>query len=823
MKKVSLARTWAAFGASAILVSVGMATATPAMAATTTVTTEQELVEAIIAANFNPDPDTIVLSGGGITLTDNLPMVTSALTLTGPGSDVFTIDANNLDLSDINTTYDVINAQMVPSDGPVYLLTLSGFTISNTAYIGIYVNGPSVSIDDVVITEGVGPEACGLELNNLSGTVTNSAFHAGCGEATVGIYGQEVVSISNTEFSGLAADGLSADLSGDTTLALDNVTSAYNGGAGIYLDAGGNSVVTVTGSALNENAGNGVKVDGYESAQVRLNGIDAINNSGSGVFLDIYDRPQVALNDIEVTGNAGHGVELIAGDDATTTIVGGLVNGSGASGFYLDTYNSAHVGLDGVEVSGNSGHGIELSGVDETTSTFTNVIAAGNGSTDEFNYGLRLVAGGTASVDVVDTITSENGYGGLYAELEGKSTTEILNLAATNNVVTQAETYVLDGATLSIDGVTATGAADAGVLLSSESTVPIVAKRLVSTGNSPGLALFSYVPEAAFDVTASSVSGSSEAPGVFIFGTGTVSIAASTVTDNPFGGVFIQSDASLVTISDATIADNGGGAGSEWLDSFGGVLVFSDEANVLIDRSTISGNTAVAGAGIYAGRWETQLPGVINITSSTISGNTAEQSGALQFESGVAAVISHTTITDNTSADNGPAVELEERDSVISHTIIADNRQGTDLFAEPATTINYSLIGEAEDDAPVLTALQNGTGNLIGMSAKLGPLANNGATTLTHLPLAGSPAIDSGNPQISGAPALDQRDAKRIVRVIDIGAVEVAAVTPGGGGGNTIANTGSEGVPAWVVGTLLALVSIGAGSMVLGMRRGLRA
>ena len=72
MKNVSPARTWAAFGASAILVAAGMATATPAVAATATVTTEQELVDAINAANVNPDADTIVLSGSGITLTDSL-------------------------------------------------------------------------------------------------------------------------------------------------------------------------------------------------------------------------------------------------------------------------------------------------------------------------------------------------------------------------------------------------------------------------------------------------------------------------------------------------------------------------------------------------------------------------------------------------------------------------------------------------------------------------------------------------------------------------------------------------------------------------------
>jgi hypothetical protein len=57
----------------------------------------------------------------------------------------------------------------------------------------------------------------------------------------------------------------------------------------------------------------------------------------------------------------------------------------------------------------------------------------------------------------------------------------------------------------------------------------------------------------------------------------------------------------------------------------------------------------------------------------------------------------------------------------------------------------------------------------------LGPLANNGGPTLTHMPQAGSPAIDQG----SGCPAIDQRGAARPVGpACDIGAVEYGASLP---------------------------------------------
>src|SRR6185295_16971539 len=62
-------------------------------------------------------------------------------------------------------------------------------------------------------------------------------------------------------------------------------------------------------------------------------------------------------------------------------------------------------------------------------------------------------------------------------------------------------------------------------------------------------------------------------------------------------------------------------------------------------------------------------------------------------------------------------------------------------------TSSFNLIG----DGTGTTGITNGSnGNLIGTSgspidALLGPLANNGGSTLTHALLPGSPAIEAGN------------------------------------------------------------------------------
>ena len=72
------------------------------------------------------------------------------------------------------------------------------------------------------------------------------------------------------------------------------------------------------------------------------------------------------------------------------------------------------------------------------------------------------------------------------------------------------------------------------------------------------------------------------------------------------------------------------------------------------------------------------------------------------------------------------------------------------------------------------------TGNLIGSDPLLGPLQNNGGATFTHYLLSGSPAIDAGNPDVTGSggftcQATDQRGVPRPQGAqCDIGALEVS-------------------------------------------------
>ena len=62
-----------------------------------------------------------------------------------------------------------------------------------------------------------------------------------------------------------------------------------------------------------------------------------------------------------------------------------------------------------------------------------------------------------------------------------------------------------------------------------------------------------------------------------------------------------------------------------------------------------------------------------------------------------------------------------------------------------------------------------------GVNLRLGPLADNGGLTKTHLPQTGSPALDFGTN--TGCPATDQRGQSRPVNsTCDVGAVERQSV-----------------------------------------------
>jgi len=302
------------------------------------------------------------------------------------------------------------------------------------------------------------------------------------------------------------------------------------------------------------------------------------------------------------------------------------------------------------------------------------------------------------------------------------------------------------------------------------------------------------------------VSTNNRDAGIAITGGVTATITNSRVTNNGFGGSVVLgaglqiTGGSNVTVNNSVVSGNtnSGDGGGAWINggsltinnstfsgnssgaTGGGIFLFQQAASapvVNVNESTISGNNATrAGAGI-----EINTNGTVNLRNATISGNTVAPTGVsgggIQVTTGGRLNSTNATIVNNTAPAGGGVAVINTGAASFFNTIVANNTVGD--CAGTVTSTGNNLSSDASCAGFNQPSDQNST------NPNLGPLANNGGATLTHLPLPGSPAIDRGSN--TGCPATDQRAATRPqdgdgngTAVCDIGAVEVqgAVVAP---------------------------------------------
>jgi hypothetical protein len=211
-----------------------------------------------------------------------------------------------------------------------------------------------------------------------------------------------------------------------------------------------------------------------------------------------------------------------------------------------------------------------------------------------------------------------------------------------------------------------------------------------------------------------------------------------------------------VTIVRSTIS------GNHTPDQGGGI--FSDGPLTITD-STISGNmsTADEGGGIFIEN------GALTIVNSTISGNAASSSGGGIFNnppvgSANSVRILNSTITANSGSAGGGVATFDPGVIALRNTVLAGNsgQSGSPDANGTLSSEGFDLIG----DTAGATIVGDTTGNITGQAPGLAPLADNGGPTETHALLAGSPALDAGDPNgcvdAAGAPlTTDQRGVPR--------------------------------------------------------------
>jgi FG-GAP-like repeat len=289
--------------------------------------------------------------------------------------------------------------------------------------------------------------------------------------------------------------------------------------------------------------------------------------------------------------------------------------------------------------------------------------------------------------------------------------------------------------------------------------LPTINSRITIEGNGATIARQGSAPAfnliiVSGDLTLESLTLSGGSNGVFNLGT--LSINNSTVSGNQRG----VSNFGTLSIKNSTISGNTGGGISNFY------------ATLTIENSTISGNVGDQGGGI------SNISGGVTITNSTISGNIANAGGGLLntplygycefFNSCSPATLA---LNNSLIAGNQAAVapEIENVGSVVNGN-------------------NFNLFGSNSDAG--VTGFTPGPTDIVpsvSLANILGPLKNNGGPTQTHALLAGSPAIDAGNPggcldNLGAVLLKDQRGFPRNVdgnndgtARCDIGAVEFGA------------------------------------------------
>jgi hypothetical protein len=262
---------------------------------------------------------------------------------------------------------------------------------------------------------------------------------------------------------------------------------------------------------------------------------------------------------------------------------------------------------------------------------------------------------------------------------------------------------------------------------------------------------------------------------------GTVSVTNTRISDNTsalVGGAFIVGYAEDFKPSLDRVTVTGNVATdppdpSTLYSSVGGLLLFGSAE---ISNSTISNNTGtgmtlstgsrvtpVSTAGIHP-MASAPNDSNVNISNTTISGNSAEGIFALTYTAGCGSISTASSLSACASSLSPQTPEANLVELVLTHVLAADN--GGEDVAAPAFSL-FSLIERPN------AAVFAGYGSLFGVDPGLLPLESVN-DTVSVVPITfGSAAWNAGWPGFTPPPATDQRGLPRVVDIIDIGAYEV--------------------------------------------------
>lgn len=253
------------------------------------------------------------------------------------------------------------------------------------------------------------------------------------------------------------------------------------------------------------------------------------------------------------------------------------------------------------------------------------------------------------------------------------------------------------------------------------------------------------------------------------------------------GAIYAVSLYRSATISESNFHDNK--TMGEYPQANGGALLVQN-TSVSIQSSVLRNNIGQTGGAVYVAS-----NGELTVKDSTLSDNEATHGGAIENYGGL--TLTNVTLSGNHSTYGGGGLKNESGTASLTNVTISNNSaaysSGGIYNSGPNAhlrlknvALDIGLTGRncAFDKAPDISDFNLSSDNSCGFGAGhddvnllLGPLADNGGPTQSHLPQAGSPVLDSGTS--SDAPITDQRGVTRPQGAgVDIGSVEVQPAAP---------------------------------------------
>ncbi len=809
------------------LASVFMVTtfvASPAMAATITVTTDSEddaggvectLWEAIENANADITTGMVCAPGSGadeivfadgvgytLTVSGQLPAITSEVTITGRGAGTTIIQANANPDTAIYRVFEV---------GAAGNLTLNDLTVQNGKCAGAcstnadsgggILNGGTLTLNRVEVLNnrssgyGGGIYSTGTLNVTDSQIAGNQSSMEGGGICTS--WDNSVATIIGSQISNNSAVSGGGVLIGNGSLTMGDSTISGNFASG---DGGGffNGAVTatITGSTINGNTATGdggaiVNLSPLSLSDSTITGNIALGVSGAGGGA-IYQfsegsSPELYLTNVTLAGNnhetaGGDGIYL---SDGPAFIGNSIIAGNGtencgwSAGLILtngnnleDTNTCMFGGGDLVDSDPLLGALADNGGSTQTMALLPGspaINAAANTSCRDYDQRgeLRPYEG---QCDIGAYEYQGQGGPGFVVNTDADTDDGLCSVADcslreaidASNSRPGADTISFDGYyTITLDG----------------SQLPVVEGELAITGNGVGSTILQAstcdpvsggCTPADYRVLQLSAAGNLTLDGVTvrhgvgdggaIYSEGTLLVKNSRIEKNvgtDYGsGIFSWG---TVSVLNTTFSGNSTGEGA--LASFG---------NATVDSSTFENNTMTGGGGAIYNELNTTL----DVTNSTFAYNTADQGGAIHAR-GVT-TISNSTFAYNSATYLGNAVHAWKGSLLLYNNIMTSNSGGAARECEDSESAAATVsVNNLIDDGSCGASLTS--------DPLLGPLADNGGSTLTFAIPQSSPAFDAGDD--ATCTTTDQRGISRYQGShCDIGSYEFYEIDSDGDG-----------------------------------------